>query len=174
MESRSNFVTVLAWILIIGSAYLFFLSVVKVLLLSSIPGGDELFAAAEGRPFVIQFMLEYMYVFTYGFCVITAFSFFASIALLRRKNWARFALIVVMAFGVLWQISNLIMKVYMFTQVSPYLPEEGLEEIERINSILRWFNFLKTIVVASVFAWILKKLLTHPVIKEFTLNNARQ
>jgi hypothetical protein len=174
MESRSTFVTVLAWIFIVGAGFASFVSVTQVIIVSTMFSGEEFRSTPDDAPATAEFMLQYFHLFIYGFFALTLFTFVSSIALLKRKNWARLAFIVILAFGILWQVGGLVMQFVIFSDM-PTPPEgEGGEGLDRMSNIILWFSFAFAIGISGLFAWIIKKLASQKIVAEFTLNNSSQ
>ena len=172
MESRSTFVTVLAWIFIVGSGFASFVSVMQVIMVSTMFSGDELRSLPDDAPAMAKFMAQYFHLFIYGFCALSFFTFISSIALLKRKNWARLAFIIILAFGILWQVGGMFMQFAMFSDFPEPPNGEGFENFERMSNIIRWFSFAIAVGISGLFVWVIKKLTTKPIIGEFTLNNS--
>lgn len=172
MESRSTFVTVLAWVFIVGSGFATFVSVMQVIMITVMFSGDEFNSVPEGAPAMAKFMSQYFHLFIYGFCVLALFTFTSSIALLKRKNWARQAFIVILALGILWQAGGLAMQFAMYSDFPSSPKGKGFEDFERISNIIRWFSFAMAFAISGLFIWVIKKLTTQPIVGEFTLNNS--
>ena len=170
MEPRSTFVTVLAWIFIIGTGFAASVSIMQVLMVSTMFNGEEFPSIPEDAPAFAKFMSQYFHLFVYGFCALTLFTFVSSVALLKRKNWARLAFIVILTFGVFWQIGGIVMQFFMFSEFPPLPDSEGFEDFERISNIIRWFSFAMAVGISALFVWLIKRLLTQPTVSEFTLN----
>jgi len=172
MESRSTFVTVLAWIFIVGSGFATFVSVMQVIMVSIMFSGDEFSSVPEDAPAMAKFMSQYFHFFIYGFCALALFTFTSSIALLKRKNWARLAFIGILAFGIFWQVGGLIMQFAIFSNFPASPKGEGFEDFERMSNIIRWFSFAMALAISGLFVWVIKKLATQPIVGEFTLNKS--
>ena len=170
MESRSAFVSVLAWIFIIGAGFASFVSIMQVIMVSTMFSGDEFQSIPDDAPAMEKFMSQYFHLFVYGFCALTIFTFISAIALLKRKNWARLAFIAILAFGVLWQVGGLFMQFAMFSDFPSSPESQGFEDFERMSTIIRWFSLVMALAISGLFVWVIKKLTTQPIIGEFTLN----
>ncbi|PVY76433.1 hypothetical protein C8D92_105186 [Tamilnaduibacter salinus] len=169
MESRSTFVTVIAWIFIVGAGFASFVSILQAIMVSTLFSGDEFQSVPDDAPAIARFMFEYFHLMVYGFCALSIFTFVAAIALLKRKNWARLIFIGLLSFGVLWQIGGLIMQLFLFPEF-PAPPEgEGFEEFERMGDIMLWFSFALAAALSGLLIWIIKKLVTQPIVSEFTV-----
>ena len=171
MSSKSTFVTALAWVFIVGAGFASFASIMQVIMASIMFSGDELQSTPEDAPDTARFIQQYFIFFVYGFCAVTIFTFVTSIALLKRKNWARLAFIGILAFGVLWQVGGLFLQFSMFTEFNDAQSEDGFEEFDRVFNIIRWFTVFISILVASLLLWCIKKLTSLPIKNEFTLHN---
>ncbi len=174
MESKSTFVTVLAWIFIVGAGFASFVSLTQVIMVSMMFSGDEFKNMPEDAPEMARFMSEYFHLFIYGFFTLAVFTLASSIALLKRQNWARIAFIGILSVGVLWQLGGLVMQFFMFSDF-PELPRgERFEEFEQISHLIRWVGFAIAILSSGLFIWMIKKLVTPPIIAEFAANESRK
>ena len=172
MESRSNFVTVLAWIFIVGAGFSSFILVMQVIMVSTMFSGEEFQSVPEDAPAFAKFMQQNIHLFVYGFCAVTIFTFISSIGLLKRKNWARLAFISILILGVLWQVGSLAMQFTVFSEFPERPSGEGFEDFERMSNIIRWFSFAMAVALSGLFLWLIKKLATQPIVGEFTLNKS--
>lgn len=167
MESRSTFVTVLAWIFIVGAGFSFIVSIMQVIMVSTMFSGEEFRSMPENAPGFAQFMLRYIHIFIYATCAAILFILASSIALLKRKNWGRLAFIGILALGILWQIGSIIMQFSMFSELPMPPPEKGFEGFERMSIIIRWFSLAIAIAISGLFIWLIKKLTSQPIVSEF-------
>jgi len=172
VESRSTFVSVLAWIFIIGAGFGSIIGIMQVIMVSTMFSGKEFSTMPENAPAFAKFMQQYFHLLVYGFFAVTLFTFISSIALLKRKNWARLAFVVILAFGVLWQVGTLLLQFYMFSELPEMPAHEGFENFERMHTMMRWFTAVIAIGISGLFIWIINKLTTQPIISEFTLQQA--
>ncbi len=171
MESRSTFVTVLAWIFIIGSGFTSLISIIQVIMVSSMFSGDEFRSITDNATGMAKFMSQYFYLVFYGFFLLSLFTFVSSIELLKRKNWARLAFIVILSFGILWQLGGLVIQLVMFSDFPSPPSGKSFENFERMSNIIRFFSFSISILISVAFICVIKKLVTQPIVGEFTLNN---
>jgi len=167
MESRSTFVTVLAWVFIVGAGFAVVISVAQVMLVLSM--GDEAFLPMQGADLgMANVMSQNFHFFIYGFFVLTLFTLVSSIALLKRKKWARLAFIIILTLGILWQIGGAILQFTMFSDVSADPRLDGLEDFERITNMIRWFTVGIGIVISGLFAWVITRLVSPKIVAEFS------
>ena len=86
--ARSTFVTVLAWIFIVGGGFTTFISVLQNVMLTFFFPVDQMQTAkgAENMPALALFMLNHMRLFFAAFLILSLTVFVSSIGLLKRKN----------------------------------------------------------------------------------------
>lgn len=172
MESRSTFVTVLAWVFIVGAGFTSVVSLMQVVMVSIMFSGDEFQSIPEDAPGFARFMQEYFHLFIYSFFALAVFTFTSSIALLKRKNWARLAFIGILLLGVVWQVFGIVIQFFMFSEPPADQSMEGFDDFQRMTNIFRWFTLAFGIFLSGLFIWIIRKLLTEPIISEFTLGKS--
>ncbi len=172
MESKSTFVTVLAWIFIITSGLLLLISVMQAVMMSTSFSGDAFQTVPDNAPVMQQFMMQHFHLFIYGFSALTLFTFISSVALLKRKSWARLAFISILVIGIAWQVGGLIMQFVMFDDFPTIHGGERDEHVDRMMNIARWFSAVMSLMITGVFAWIIKRLCSRPVSREFTRNHS--
>lgn len=174
MESKSTLVNVIAWIFIIGAGFASVISVVQIIMFSIMFGGDELHSMPEDAPAMAKFMTEFFHLVIYGFFVLALCTLVSSIALLKRKNWARLVFIGVLSIGILWQMGGVAMQFVIFSDLPSSSQNEGFENFELMSNIIRLFSFAIAIVVSGLFVWIIKKLATQPIIGEFVSSKSNK
>lgn len=76
--------------------------------------------------------------------------------------------------GILWQLGGLMMQFFMFSDFPKSPQGKGLEEFERMSHFIRWFGFEIAAFVSGLFMWIIKKLVTQPIIEKFAFNKSRK
>lgn len=167
MESRSTFVTVVAWVFIVGAGFTSLISIMQVVMVSTMFSGEEFKQMPEDAPTFARIMASYFHLFVYGFFCLSIYTFISAIALLKRKNWARISFIVIMAIGVLWQIAGLVMQFTMFSNMPI---EHADEQFKQMQKMMQWFTVIISIGMSGLFIWIIKRLTTEPILSEFTLN----
>jgi len=146
----------------------------QIIMISTMFKGDEFQAMPADAPGMAKFMSQYFHLFVYGFFILVVFTFASSIALLKRKNWARVAFIGILTLGILWQLGGLTMQFFMFSDFPKSPQGKDFEEFERMSHFIRWFSFAMAAFVSGLFIWIIKKLVTQPIIEEFAFNKSRK
>lgn len=169
-QPRSTFVTKLARIFIILSAfstlisafqYIMFFLISPKFRMDKILQSPEL--ASKIPPFH-RFMLSHVQLLMLAMLVIFGVTLVSAIALLRRKNWARIVFITLMSLGIAYSLG-------MFFLL-PWLSDEmkggpGGREFEAALPVIRVFTTGFSLGLAAVFAWIIGKLLSRPIRGEF-------
>lgn len=172
MEAKSTFVTALAWVFIIGAGFALLGSVMQVIMVSTIFSAEELQTVPDGAPAVVTFMSQQLHFIVYGFGALTLFTFISAIALLQRKSWARVAFVIILTLGVVWQLGGIIMQLTNHFDYPAPPAGEGFEGIERMGNMIRWFSVAVALAVSGLFIGLIKKLVSRPIVDEFTRNDS--
>lgn len=172
--NRSGFVTSLAWIFIALAGFATLISVLQNIMVALMFPGDEMRAAIrhskDAQPAIMVFAFENFRYLVAGFLVLSAGTLISAIGLLRRWNWARLVFIAVMAFGVLWNLSALPMAFYMsslMTESSAYAPSDFDHSFKLMWNIVSGVSVAIALAVAGLFAWIIKRLVSEDIRREF-------
>lgn len=174
MASRSTFVSVLAWIFIVGAGFTSLVSIMQVIMVSTLTtfSGDAFQSMPDDTPATIRFMWQYFHLFVYGYCAVSIFTFISAIGLLKRRNWARLAFIGIFVFGVFWQLGAVFMQFAMLSDFPVRQEAPGFEDFERIKTIVLGFSLLVALAISGLFVWLIRKLTTQPIIGEFAMNTS--
>ena len=169
-QEKSTFVTVTAWIFIVLSGFMTLISIPQNIAIQFLFPKEEMVEAIqqskdEGSMGTIHAaMFEYFEFFFLAFLIISLFTFIASVGLLNRKNWARIIFIILMSFGIVWNIGG---TIFMFLIFDSFLPEgqDVPSEFILFQNLITDFNILFVLAMSALFAWIIRKL-THAAIRE--------
>jgi len=168
-EERSTFVTVVAWIFIVGAGFSTLISLMQNVMFHVIFKKEEFSQVTQEMPAIAAFMFENMQVFVLLFFVICICMLVSSIGLLKRKNWARLIFIVGLSFGVIWSIGGVAFQMFFFSSIQEIPQNAQFEEFQIMQSIIQWFTAIFSIVIAGVLVWIIRRLLTDAVKREFNV-----
>ena len=94
-QQKSNFITITAWLFIIGTGFASFMAVMQNVMFH-IMFKDEDFSNApvpEEAPSIFRLFFENPQLFFIIFLIICIAMFVSSVGLLKRKNWARIVFI---------------------------------------------------------------------------------
>ncbi len=104
----------------------------------------------------------------FGFFVVCASTFACSIALLKRRNWARIAFICLLAFGIVWNLGGLAIQYFVFGAFpKPNIPSNAMAGMETMFRVMMIVTTIIAIAISGLFVWIIVKLNSEPVRREF-------
>lgn len=176
MESeanRSSFVTALAWVFIALAGFSTFISIAQNVMIGIMldPSHLNKFANAPGAeemPAFFRFMSSHLRLFFLSFLIISSTTLISSIGLLKRKNWGRIVFMVIMWLSIAWIVFGVIMQFTLFPQMMHDFPDGN--EAERFHimfTIMRIFTLAFSAAFCGLFGWILKKLSSQSIKREF-------
>ncbi|MGA9856203.1 MAG: hypothetical protein WBR29_13125 [Gammaproteobacteria bacterium] len=171
MEQRSEFVTVVAWLFIIFSAMGILVIIMEGFVFSMLPF-DKLAEAsgvhgANPAAFAPAFFKAFL-----GWIIAVALLFqgwvlTSSIGLLLRKNWGRISFIVFLVLSLIWNGLYLIFAILMAVGVH-FIPEtSGPLDMRPFMQAFMGMLAMIMLVVVVLFGWIVKKLVSEDIRKEF-------
>ena len=173
---RSAFVTGLAWTFIALAGFATFISVMQNVMFTLMFPAEEMRAIARDSrngppmPGAVRFMFENFRYFLAAFLVLSAGTLISAIGLLKRKNWARLAFIAIMAIGVVWNLAGLAMP-FVMTPLIPEMPgqvpPDFKDNFRLMQNIMIGFAVVMGLAFAGLFAWIIKRLVSDDIKREF-------
>ena len=171
---RSSFVTALAWIFIILAGFATFIAILQNVMISFFFPMEEMQSSmhsanfGEHVPDFVQFMFGHIQLFLASFFVLSASLCAVSVALLKRKNWARIAFIGFLALGIIWNVASLILQRAFFSSMSlPDAPTEFHSQFESMTTVMLIFSSIMVIGISLLLAWLIKRLASFPIKAEF-------
>ncbi|HZR02201.1 MAG TPA: hypothetical protein VFA81_03390 [Burkholderiales bacterium] len=175
--ARSTFITVFAWLAIVGSGLMTFISLVQAAMLLLFFDGKPFRVHAwpgqEQLPTAVQFLVSHPQLFVAVFWSLAVLTLVAGIGLLKRKNWARWYFVGVLAFGILWQLGGLWIQHEMlstFFSAMDHLPAAASHEFRGAETIMSVASVAFAIVACGVFGWLIARLCSHSIRAEFNAN----
>jgi hypothetical protein len=174
ITQKSTFVNVIAWIFIIFAGFGTLISLLQNFMFGFMFPQEQMNEAmnssevTEQMPILFEFMFNNMGLFLFVILLLTLFTFISAIALLKRKNWARIYFIVILSFGVLWNIGGAIMQQTMFSSMAE-MPGEAAAppEFQSAMAAMRIGTIVFAIVICGLLGWIIKKLISENIKEEF-------
>lgn len=166
MSQRSTFVTVVAWIFIVGSGFGTFISLIQNIMVH-IMFQDPEFAQAAEMPGDAAFIFNNFQLFVFGFFLVTVITLVSSIGLLKRKNWARLIFIGLLSVGILWNLGSIFFQAYMMPSMTDVGDDPAFQEFQTIHTLMQWFMAIMGIGIAILLGWIIKRLLSDSIKQEF-------
>ncbi|MDB9822291.1 hypothetical protein OAC89_01145 [Deltaproteobacteria bacterium] len=171
---RATFVTVLSWVFIVLAGFATVISILQNIMITLMFSVGEISqtlnnSEVQGEmPAFANFIFSNIRLFFFGFLVVSCTTFISSIGLLKRKNWGRIIFIVIMSLGIVYNIFALVLQQFMIPSISemagPYDSHFGT-----MMTIMRVFTFLMAVGISILFAWIIKKLVSPTIRREFVL-----
>jgi hypothetical protein len=174
--SRSSFVTALAWIFIALAGFTSLISLLQTIMMRVMFRSEAMSAVlhdtSEGPPMppLVTFLFGHFQWIPAFFLGISILTLIAAIALLRRHNWGRLVFIGVMAIGIAWEVGSLALMPFVFssfTDLPDNMPPDLREQLSLMPKLVFGFSGLIVIVMTVLFAWIIKKLVSADIKREF-------
>ena len=175
--AKSTFVTALAWVFIGLAGFATFISVLQNVMITLMFPAEAMQAAAnqagsdEHMPWFAAFMFQNIRLFFFGFLLLSSTTVAAAIGLLRRKNWARIMFIGLMVFGILQSIGGVVFSIVFFTAMPTFpstAPPDFANQFELISKLMIGVNIVMAIGFSVLFGWIVKRLLSPAIRREFS------
>jgi len=168
MEEKSNFITVLAWLFIIGGGFTTLTSLMQVVMTSLMFSNNEAQMFRHHVPGESRFMFQNFHLFVYMFPIVSITTLVSAIGLLKRENWGRFLFIGIMVFGIFWILAGVDMQSAMFNSLPAGASGDGFSDYQTIQNLVRGFSVVVSVIMCFIFLWIIKKLMSQEIIQEFT------
>jgi len=173
--TRSTFITVLAWLSIIGAAGATLVSLMQaamyfLIFRDKIAAVQGHWPGTEQMPGLAQFFFSHPEIFIAAFWSLSVLTFIAAIGLLWRKNWARLYFIAVLALGIVWNLASLWLQHLVLSVASTTMrnaPAEFTRQAEVFETIISIVSVAIAVGTAVLFAWLITRLLSRAVRAEF-------
>ena len=173
---RSGFVNVVAWVFIVLGAFSTLIAALQNLMMTLVFPLDEMRQSmdqaehAQPMPGWFRFMFDHIRLWFALYLLLSVVTLVSAIGLLRRANWARLVFIGIMAIGLLWNLSGLAMPFLMSSflpQLPPTAPNDFQQTFELMMNVMMVVTVVISLAVAGLFAWIIKRLVSTDVKREF-------
>jgi hypothetical protein len=169
-RARSTFVTVVSWIFLVLSVFTAVVLVLRSVAVRSFFSGvptDTLANGPEAANVALQVRFVNVELVFLALLLIPLFTLCSSVGLLRRREWARKALIAILAFGVLWNVGSAALDTILFRASSTYNDASRPGEFRSMTVGVLVLTWLFAIVTSALFFWIIKRLASPSVRAEF-------
>ncbi len=160
---RSTFVTVLAWVLIVLSGFGSLMTLLQnVVLFFVFPFAEMSATAIEADE---PLWARFIYLWFVLALLVCATTLVGSIGLLQRKSWGRRLVVTILGLGVVWCLVAAPLGHFMmqmpadFGEVDP-----GLRRMQTVTTV---FSAVFGLLLAGLFGWLVKRLLSAEVRAEF-------
>ncbi len=170
---KSKFVTYLAWMFIITAGLGTFVAIIQnIMVFVFFPGNEvsrilNFSEAAEYIPAILPFIISHIRLFLLVYLLAAGITFIASIGLLMRKNWARIFFVSIMSLGIIWNLVEMFFYGALIPKIPVFPDEIGLPNFQTIFSGVRIFAAIFAIGLIILYAWIIKKLVSKNIKREF-------
>ena len=172
--SKSTFVTTLAWVFIVLSGFATLISIAQNIMIQTMFNDADLSGAlatsqqSPDVPAAASFMASHFKVVFASFLLLFTTTLVSSIGLLKRRNWARWIFITLMALGIVWNVLGLVLQFVMFSSIPvPPVTSQDPVPFKSMFIVIMILSTAMAIGVSALFGWIIKRLISQPVIAEF-------
>jgi flagellar biogenesis protein FliO len=178
---RSTFLTALAWIFIALSGFASLIALMQNIMLQTLflPEMREhpMQTMPPGAPPQMLWVFDHFQWFFRLFLLLALLHLIAAIALLLRRTWGRLLFIGVMVFDCCYQLAGVALQWWMsgaMTQIVPHVPHASPDELAQTDQVMggmmivmRVFSLLMALAMITLFVWIIRKLQSEPIRREF-------
>lgn len=172
--SRSNFVTILAWVFIALSGFGTVVGLMQIFVLFAVFDHVEFADMARrlppGMPPTMAFIFSNFRWLFLGTALFSVWTLASSIGLLRRLSWARWCFIAAMLLVIAWNLGGAVVQVQMIAFMQKQLAVAQMHGAPDMRPML-WAMSAIGVVFAAAFValhgWIIARLLSRPVAAEF-------
>ena len=186
IPTRSTFVTVVAWIFLMLSGFGLLITLLQNVMVHLLFPPDAFEALADaplapGMPPAAGWLFAHMNWLFALFLLPALAIFVASLGLLRRREWGRKLFIAMMVFSIVMNLASLVFQGYMmagmhehFAGMAQRAPEgHAMPDLGMFFIGVGVFTLLYSLGISAVQAWIIKRLVSAPVVAEFRAVSAQ-
>lgn len=112
-------------------------------------------------------LINHTEMFFFALFMIALSILISAIGLLKRKNWARLAVIAMLPFGLIWPVNNVVIAIHYFYALLTKDFTGGQLEFGILITLIVAFRFLFGAALISLFTWTLYKLVSPSIREEF-------
>ncbi len=170
---RSSLVTGLAWVSIVACSLMVVALGLELVTLFWLVHSDAITPEilGPGMPGGLVFVVRYLREISLALMLVTGVALWASIDLLRRRNWARWFFVIALAVGAVGNLLGVFLvpefvpspQAFFGDGLAPHL----LAEVERMTRNMIWVSIGSGLLFVVLHAWVIWKLVTSPIGDEF-------
>ncbi len=164
----STFITVLAWIFIVLSGFSILMAIFQNIMFSFLFNNTGFQNSPDVPPDVFPTIFRVIMI---GMVIFFAIELWASIALLKRKNWARIYFIATMILALLYSAFSIFWVVFFPTLLGPEEMGHGAN-FDGFLTAMRIGMSIFALAFAVLWGWVLKRLMSPEIRREFSANAA--
>jgi hypothetical protein len=171
--NRSSFVTALSWVFIVLAGFSTFISIAQNVMIGIMFNPSQISdianaPGAESMPAFFIFMVSNIRFFFLAVLIVSSTTLISSIGLLKRKNWGRIIFMFIMGLGIGWVVFGVIMQFTIFPEMMHDIPDRiEFEHFKMMFTVMRVFMIVFAATFSVLFGWIIKKLSSPSIKKEF-------
>jgi len=168
--TRSNFVDVLAWALLVGNVLGVVIALLQLALVGAVTPEMLMTPPLDAFPPGALGLLRGFAIF---FLILSVVMTYAAYALLRRHEWARRLHVVVFALSIAWGVLWIALFAFGF-DMSALAPSDvgaHIPELQAAMKAVRLVVLIATMALCVLFAWLIKRLRSPEVKAEFRAAN---
>ena len=167
IPTRSTFVTVVGWIFAVMSGFGLTMSVMQNIMLHTVFPLEQMTSdLPTNMPGMARFMFEHFALIAVLPLMISAVLLTASVGLIKRREWARKFMVVLMALAALWSAGSILIQIAWMGQL-PSPPSGMAPGFEAMQIIMTIFMLVWGLGLAALFGWIAKRLMSWETKQEF-------
>lgn len=181
--ARSTFVTVLGWIFAALAGFATLIGLLQNLMFQLVfePALQQQVATQPmptDMPLPMGWIFAHMIWLFRGFLLLSIITLVAAIGLLLRRNWGRRLFIGLMVLAIGYQLLGLLLQ-WWFTgsmqqlmQLPPDAPTQFANGMQWFMRVVQVFSALMAIGLSVLFGWIIRRLCSAPIRREFAATDA--
>ncbi|MBI2841297.1 MAG: hypothetical protein HYX75_23505 [Acidobacteria bacterium] len=170
---RSPFVTAVGWVFLAFSAMGTFIGVLQNLMVATLFPVEKMNDAARADPefaklpIFFQFFMTHIWLWFALALLVSSTTLAASIGLLRRKDWGRRLMVVLLGLGVAWFVGSLGLAWSLFSS-APFHGQPVPPGFSGFLVVMQVFMVVFALGLAVLFVWIIRRLLSERIRAEFS------
>ncbi len=168
---RSSFINIFAWISIIFSGFGILVGIMQNVMMQTVmkDANFEQLTKDENIPPLMKTMFENFDILVMGTLLITIVVFVASIALLKRKNWARLFFIVLLILGVVWTVVSGVMQFsFMDSMIAGQnMPQDVPPDFQSMQNTMKIVSGVMMVAIVGLHLYLIKRLRSDEIKDEF-------
>ena len=169
IKRKSSFINVFAWISIVFSGFGILIGILQNVLMQTVMKDnnfqDAIKESDQQLPPMMVAMFEHMDTIIMLTLILTIFIFVTSIALLKRKNWARVAFIVLLILNIVWTVVSGFMQFDMLKGMGQI--EDVPPEFQQAQSVMGVVMGLMLLAMIILYLYLIKRLNSKEIKEEF-------
>ena len=167
MSQKSQFVTVLAWIIIALSGFALLISILQNILLNTVFPIEEMeqsMQAGETPDGFPNFIFQHIRIVFAAIAGVLALHLIGGIGLLKRKNWARILMSALFVVGILYLVSAVVIQFVFIDSVGAGIPDK---EFRIFANVIRIGSLIIALAFVGLNSWLIYKLNSRQIVAEF-------